>query len=372
MEKESSVLKREIKRAKLFEVQRLVRRMRQLGNKKGTEAQLKKNRRKIERFEKELEFLKDTTVAEIIRRVTNDKSEAERVADRVLEDHVEDSLTDIDLQRRAMDRIVNSTKLHKSLEGISANKQQSVRFEKRSSKNKKKPKTVGEKVAVTWNEKSVSGNTQAKEYEGNENSDTETEKATIQKRLKALKKKSTTNKLVPAKKPQLKEILDQDDSFVSGSDVSGSDSGEDTDGISYPDLKPKGLGSCFVQSMSGVKDDEKVLLKEKSTSGNKKVRKADKTVKRNRKGQRARQQMWEKVHGKSAKHLVKRPKEYTSKDNNEIKKLKSNNVKSQQPTKQTKKEEILHPSWQAMKRRRLQETMKVEFKGEKIRFDDSE
>lgn len=363
MEKESSVLKREIKRAKLFEVQRLVRRMRQLGNKKGTEAQLKKNRRKIERFEKELEFLKDTTVAEIIRRVTNDKSEAERVADRVLEDHVEDSLTDIDLQRRAMDRIVNSTKLHKSLEGLSANKQQSVRFEKRSNKNKKKPKTVGEKVAVTWNEKSVSGNTQAKEYEGNESSDTETEKATMQKRLKALKKKPTTNKLVPAKKPQLKEILDQDDSFVSGSDVSGSDSGEDTDGISYPDLKPKGLGSCFVQSMSGVKDDEKV---------DKKVRKADKTVKRNRKGQRARQQMWEKVHGKSAKHLVKRAKEYTSKDNNEIKKLKSNNVKLQQPTKQTKKEEILHPSWQAMKRRRLQETMKVEFKGEKIRFDDSE
>ena len=115
--------------------------------------------------------------------------------------------------------------------------------------------------------------------------------------------------------------------------------------------------------MSGVKDDEKV---------DKKVRKADKTVKRNRKGQRARQQMWEKVHGKSAKHLVKRAKEYTSKDNNEIKKLKSNNVKSQQPTKQTKKEEILHPSWQAMKKRRLQETMKVEFKGEKIRFDDSE
>lgn len=363
MEKESSVLKREIKRAKLFEVQRLVRRMRQLGNKKGTEAQLKKNRRKIERFEKELEFLKDTTVAEIIRRVTNDKSEAECVADRVLEDHVEDSLTDIDLQRRAMDRIVNSTKLHKSLEGISANKQQSVRFEKRSNKNKKKPKTVGEKVAVTWNEKSVSGNTQAKEYEGNENSDTEIEKEMIQKRMKALKKKPTTNKLVPAKKPQLKEILDQDDSFVSGSDVSGSDSGEDTDGISYPDSKPKGLGSCFVQSMSGVKDDEKV---------DKKVRKADKTVKRNRKGQRARQQMWEKVHGKSAKHLVKRAKEYTSKDNNEIKKLKSNNVKSQQPTKQTKKEEILHPSWQAMKRRRLQETMKVEFKGEKIRFDDSE
>lgn len=372
MEKESTSLKREIKRAKLFEVQRLVRRMRQLGSKKGTETQLRKNQRKIERFEKELEFLKDATVAEIVRRVAKDQSEGEQVVDHVFEDHVEDSLPDSDLQRRAIDRIVNSTKLHKFLEGMSASKKDSVRFEKRSSKNEKKLNTVGEKVAVTANEKSASGNPQVKEYEDNEKCDAKTETAMVQKRQKSLKKKPITSKLAPAKKPQLQEISDQDDPFVSGSDVSFSDSGEDTDDLSYPDLKPKGLGSCFVQSMLRVKDDKKVFLKAKGNLGNKKAKRADKLAKKNRKGQRARQQMWEKVHGKSAKHLVKKAKEYTSKDNNKGKKLKSNDVKLQQPTKQTNKEEILHPSWEAMKRRRLQETMSVEFKGEKIRFEDSE
>ena len=50
MEKDISGSSREVKRAKLFEIQRQARRIRQ-GRKKGTETRLKKNQRKIERSE---------------------------------------------------------------------------------------------------------------------------------------------------------------------------------------------------------------------------------------------------------------------------------------------------------------------------------
>ena len=373
MAKEISGLKREIKRAKLFEVQRLVRRMRQLANKKGTEAQLKKNQRKIERFEKELECLKDTEVAQIVRRVTNNKSEDGNCVDHVFEDHVEDAHTDIDLQRRAIDRIVNSAKLQKFLERVSASEKESAQSEIRSSDSetlrlKKKLKTPKEKAAAA-NGKSVFGNPQRKEDDDNESSDAEAPR--IRKQQKATKQKATTSKHVASKKPQLKET-DQGDTFISGSDFSDSDVDEDTDDISSPELKPKGLESCFVQSMSGLKDERKVHVKAKSNLVNKKTKAANKMAKKNRRGQRARQQLWEKVHGRNAKHLMKKTKEYSSKENKEVKKLKQNKVKTQQCSKQTHNEEILHPSWEATKRRRLQETMKVEFKGEKIRFDDSE
>ncbi|KXJ24426.1 hypothetical protein AC249_AIPGENE22605 [Exaiptasia diaphana] len=53
-------LKKTFGRAKLFEIRRIVRRIKQLSLKKGTAQQLDKNKRKIDRLEKQLEFLKDT------------------------------------------------------------------------------------------------------------------------------------------------------------------------------------------------------------------------------------------------------------------------------------------------------------------------
>ena len=115
MTKEISGLKREIKRAKLFETQRLVRRLRQLANKKRTETQIKKNQRKIERLEKELDFLKDAQVDEVAGRIASkeDEDEQENMAD---DGHGED----MDLQKRALDRIINSAKPQKFLKRTDA------------------------------------------------------------------------------------------------------------------------------------------------------------------------------------------------------------------------------------------------------------
>ena len=48
--------------------------------------QLKKNRRKIKRLEKELEVLKDAEVVEIIRKITNEEDKDRREIDEVFED----------------------------------------------------------------------------------------------------------------------------------------------------------------------------------------------------------------------------------------------------------------------------------------------
>ena len=166
-------------------------------------------------------------------------------------------------------------------------------------------------------------------------------------------------------KPELKE----DKNYVSwpSSDCSESDSEEDAGDISPLEHKPKGLESCFVQTMSG---QEKGSLNAKSKQGKEKGKVVNKKGKKNRKGQRARQQTWEKIHGKSAKHLLKKKVELSSKGTKVVNEWK--NAKTQHSLKRKSDDESLHPSWEATKRRRLQETLKVEFKGQRIRFDDSE
>ncbi|XP_078347854.1 uncharacterized protein LOC144632972 [Oculina patagonica] len=360
MEKEISGLKREVKRAKLFEIQRHVRRIRQLANKKGTEAQLKKNQRKIERFEKELEFLKDTEVADVVRRITNKEGDEDG------HQEIEVSQENIDLQKRALDRIVNSTKLKKFLEKVSAGEEDSAQTEHRSSnaeatskkKQRKNPKQKAGKAKSF-----ASAKPQPKEEDVD---DTDSD-AEIPRQQKDTKENAMINKsLTSGINPELEELED-DNSDLPSSDFSDCDVEEESDDISSLEHKPKGLESCFVQTMSGANKD---AMNTKSKQGKEKGKADNKKGKKNRKGQRARQQMWEKVHGKTAKHLHKKKTELSSKERKEPKQLK--NVQTQHSLKRKDDDETLHPSWEATKRRRLQETMKVEFKGEKIRFDDSE
>lgn len=365
MAKEISGLKREVKRAKLFEIQRHVRRIRQLANKKGTEAQLKKNQRKIERFEKELEFLKDTEVTEIVRRITNKEGDEDG------HQEIEISRENIDLQKRALDRIINSTKLKKFLEKVSTGEEDSAQAEHRSShaeaaSKKKQRKNPKQKTGKAKSFASVKPR-QKEEEEDDDGDDTGSDEE-LPRQQKATKENAMINKnLTSGKNPELEELED-DNSYLPCSDFSESDVEEDSDDISSSGLKPKGLESCFVQTMSGQKKD---ALNAKSKQGKEKGKADNKKEKKNRKGQRARQQMWEKVHGKSAKHLHKKKTELKSKESKEPKQQK--NVKTQHSLKKKAgDDETLHPSWEATKRRRLQETLKVEFKGEKIRFDDSE
>ena len=360
MVKEISGLKREAKRAKLFEIQRLVRRIRQLANKKGTEAQVKKNQRKVERFEKEMEFLKDVEVAEIISRIKSKEEDEDGHVDQELEVSQEN----IDLQKRAIDRIINSTKLQEFLEKIAAEEKDSEEAEQRNRDadavpKKRQRKNVKDKRAKSF----ASSELQAKEeYEDNSSSDEK-----VLRQQKTSKQKATMNtSLTSGINPDVEEFED-DNAHLSSSDFSESDVGEGNDDISSLGLKPKGLESCFVQTMSSLK---KETSDRKSKQGKEKGKEAHKKEKKNRKGQRARQQMWEKIHGKTAKHLNKKKTELSSKESKEPKKQK--NVKTQPSLKRKDDNQMLHPSWEATKRRRLQESAKVEFKGEKIRFDDSE
>lgn len=399
MVKKISSLKREIKRAKLFEVQRLVRRLRQLAIKKGTETQRKKNQRKVERLEKELEFLKDVEVNEIVRRITSNEGEGDE-KNVAGEDRGEDSRVDMDLQKRALDRIINSTKLQKFLYKVDASNEDSssaaAASEKGSSDVKAlrlnhEQKGVKQKIKTKASD-CARGKPQLKEKAKDGDSycvSAELPKVKEQQQPSKLKLMATMAvtcepelqtdddenggssdvEVLFSKKQKVKEDDEdsEDDGFLPSSGISESDFEEDIDDMSSPELKPKGLQSCFVQSMSKLTKEKH--SKAKNKEGKEKGKPGNGKGKRNRKGQRARQQMWEKVHGKSAKHLQKSSKTgVRSKDIKEARKVNTQHSLKRR----THVGETLHPSWEAMKKKRSQETLKVEFKGQKIKFDDSE
>jgi len=404
MTKEISGLKREIKRAKLFETQRLVRRLRQLANKKRTETQIKKNQRKIERLEKELDFLKDAQVDEVAGRIASkeDEDEQENMAD---DGHGED----MDLQKRALDRIINSAKPQKFLKRTDASAKVYVAAGTGSNDAeipglKQQQRVVKQKSDTQTTGHCVSGKLKInKEAEDDERNDDHAEVLRQKAQQKPAKlelrapmtmtgeselsmgdehgRSSDEEGHVPESREGktilscslgselLVEENDGVDGFLPSSDLSESDFDDDVDGRSSPELKPRGLESCFVQSMSGLKGERGTKARNKQ--GEEKGKPGDKKGKRNRKGPRARQEMWEKMHGKNAKHLWKNETGMRSKESKEPKKQTSMaNMKSS--LKHKSNNETLHPSWEAMKKKRLQETLKVEFKGQKIKFDDSE
>ena len=418
--KEIGGLKREIKRAKLFEVQRLVRRLRQLANKKGSETQIKKNQRKVERFEKEMEFLKDVGVDEIARRIASKNGEDGLNNNQAIKDNNEDPRADFVLQEKALDRVVNSTKIKEFMKKVDASRKDFGHSNEKKGNNdtkvtravrqqkivqdKSKDRTnifvlpdmkalLDEEAEVDDNINFVDGKLMlkrkqkpAKERGKDEVSDdkpshhvddedkfsNDEETSRVKTKQKFAEQKFFVDKGF-ATEPLAREDVDNDsDGFISNSDLDASDFEEDEEGsdnFPSPELKFKGLESCFVGTMSGAKGDKSLKGRKKQRNG--KGRLGDRKGKRNRRGQRARQQIWEKIHGKSAKHLHKnnviiKPKEYKE-DRKQTSK-----IKGQHSVKRKSDNESLHPSWEAVKRKRLQETVKVEFKGQKIKFDDSD
>ena len=416
--KEIGGLKREIKRAKLFEVQRLVRRLRQLANKKGSETQVKKKQRKVERLEKELEFLKDVGVDEIARRIASKSEEDGLNNNQAIKDNKEDPRADFVLQEKALDRVVNSTKIKEFMKRVDAsrkdfghsnvkkgnNDSKVTRAERQQKivKDKCKDRTnifcspdmkvlLDEEAEVDDNRNFVEGKLMlirkrkpAKEKGKDEVSDdkpshhvndedkfsSDGETSRVKTKQKFAEQKFFVDKGFAAEPLAREDVDDDSDGFISNSDLDVSDFEEDEEGsdsFPSPERKFKGLESCFVGTMSCTTGDKgsKGRKKQRNVKG----RLGDRKGKRNRRGQRARQQMWEKIHGKSAKHLHKnniKPKEYKE-DRKQTSK-----VKGRHSVKRKSDNESLHPSWEAVKRKRLQETVKVEFKGQKIKFDDSD
>lgn len=389
--KEISSLKRELKRAKLFEVQRHVRRIKQLANKKGTDAQIKKNQRKVERFVKELEFLKDADVNDIALSIATKGREYEH-QNMVGDDHGEVlHQLDTDLKKRALGRIINSAKVQKFLQRSEAN---SKDFVASANNDGKKQKTVAkEKVKTKALDNTVSVKPRPKESAEGRDSHTRVPRIEGKQKSADLKLMATTT---ASGEPEMKKIdvyvssseedqskleeeklelelslneSDEGDDFLASSDLSGNDFATDNDDESSPGLKHKGLESCFVQAMSGMNSGKGSNRRHKK--GEDRGKPGDRKGKKNRMGQRARQKMWEKMHGKSAKHLQKNKQGINVKGNKEPRKQISR-FKPQQSFEPASADKPLHPSWEAMRKKRSQETLKVEFKGKRIKFDDSE
>ena len=375
--KELKILKREIKRAKLFEVQRHVRRIKQLKERKGCDAKLKANYKKVERFLKELEFLKDADVGEIIGIVT--KEYRQNGVGQVENEPVDP----IDYKKRALDRIINSKTLQKFLkERETTNiKQRSAVGRKLNKPFKKKDETrdvygIGEDTGekgMEKKQKSVERTlsnaiTEREESKLPGESDRESLSDTEHPNFGA--EETSRNNNMRGHESLLKQDFGGDDFSIS-SEFSGDEfQDESSDMCSLP--KPKSFESCFVGSMSRLKGRKAAKLKKRQfeKKGIFKQRKGT----TNRPGQRTRQMMWKNIHGSDAKHLQKkRKKEVNTKGR--IKVVKQEKKAKTYPV--PKKEENivekpLHPSWEAMKKKRSKETLNVEFKGKKIKFDDSE
>ena len=375
--KELKILKREIKRAKLFEVQRHVRRIKQLKERKGCDAKLKANYKKVERFLKELEFLKDADVGEIIGIVT--KEYRQNGVGQVENEPVDP----IDYKKRALDRIINSKTLQKFLQEreTTNTKQRSAVGRKLNKPFKKKDETrdvygIGEDTGekgMEKKQKSVERTlsnaiTEREESKLPGESDRESVSDTEHPNFGA--EESSRNNNMRGHESLLKQDFGGDDFSIS-SEFSGDEfQGESSDMCSLP--KPKSFESCFVGSMSKLTGRKAAKLKKRQfeKKGIFKQRKGT----TNRPGQRTRQMMWKNIHGSDAKHLQKkRQKEVNTKGRIKIMKQEKKAKTYPVPKKvENIVEKPLHPSWEAMKKKRSKETLNVEFKGKKIKFDDSE
>lgn len=375
--KELKILKREIKRAKLFEVQRHVRRIKQLKERKGCDAKLKANYKKVERFLKELEFLKDADVGEIIGIVT--KEYRQNGVGQVENEPVDP----IDYKKRALDRIINSKTLQKFLQERETTniKQRSAVGRKLNKPFKKKDETrdvygIGEDTGekgMEKKQKSVERTlsnaiTEREESKLPGESDRESLSDTEHPNFGA--EETSRNNNMRGHEPLLKQDFGGDDFSIS-SEFSGDEfQDESSDMCSLP--KPKSFESCFVGSMSRLKGRKAAKLKKRQfeTKGIFKQRKGT----TNRPGQRTRQMMWKNIHGSDAKHLQKkRQKEVNTKGRIKIEKQEKKAKTYPVPKKEENiVEKPLHPSWEAMKKKRSKETLNVEFKGKKIKFNDSE
>lgn len=291
-EREVILLKREFKKAKLFEVRRVVRRIRQLRNKKGTSTEVEKNHRKASRFEKELEFMKEAEVAEILIQISGSDNKDELVGRE-----------DRELRNRALQRIVSSVPIQRFLN------------KKDSSESNKELKKA---------------------------------------------------RITPNKSPRLTR------------DTEERDEGLDSVSFEAPESKPKNLASVFVTSMSSasISSDQQVNAKarKKGKLKEKGKKSKEKNKVKNRMGQRGRQKVWENLYGREAKHLKKQKLQESSLETEVIptsnKFLKKKSKQKLPPNAKQSVDEKLHPSWQAMKKRKLEQSIKVEFKGQKIKFGD--
>lgn len=348
-------LKKAFGRAKLFEIRRIVRRIRQLSLKKGTEQQLAKNKRKINRLEKQLEFLKDTHFEAF-----EDALDNEDGFKNIRRDDSEDSE-------------VKSLVMLKLLEIVQKSQKSDESQLKRNQRNNKQKTSDSCKENDNCDYILQDGSLESKErtqkndffdIENMSNSDSEASESKEQdshpddsmfiSSFSSGKGKRDGKKEMKTEKKQ-KEISTEDFEFASDCEEIGN----------KPTLS---MDSVFVGSLSSGREriDGKRKVDGKRRREGKRNKMKEMKKKGNRLGQRQRREQWEKLYGRKANHLKK---EKRKDEMNKKRRMDESNRKGNAKKKTANNAPALHPSWAASKSKRKQESI-VAFQGKKITFDE--
>lgn len=319
-------LKQAFGKTKLFEIRRLVRSIKRLSAKKGTIEQLEKNKRKVSRLEKHLEVLKDLHVDTFIKAATVKARGGELNSSDIF------MLDDVDVAIKiiVLAKIISTIGLDNIKESTAKRKEVKVK-----SSNEKGLKTSG----------SVSSKIRKNVlFQDNKKADILIAEDKEEKKLDDFFSDPVVNDCNPvdfnkSRANKRRKLEDEE----------GSD-----------EIPRKAFDSAFVGNL-------------KNGKGKKKVRKDKKGLKekdKNRLGQRERRKQWEKLYGKKANHLkdeTKTVEKSSEWDQKKRRKQATQNGRKQQV--EVKPSSSLHPSWEASRSKRKQESI-VEFKGQKITFED--
>ena len=312
-------LKKAFGKEKLFAIRRLVRSIKQLSAKKGTTQQLEKNKRKVSRMEKELEAVKDLHVDMFIK-AASAKTRGDDLNPRDFMS--EEDEEDVARKMMVLTKIISAVGLD-NIRELSQKKEEKDMAVKSSSKERPKP--------------SVSSKTCSKSIL---NDDKELD-------------------IVSTESKEDKEL----DDFFTDPVVKDYNAVDTSQGRAHKKRKlevddsDKAFDSVFMQNLKG----EKGMKKGRNNS------KGFGQKQRNRLGQRERRKLWEKLYGYKANHLKKQKKVQEKSSKRDGKESRRNDMRKQKFG--SVKSSSLHPSWQASKSKRKQESI-VAFKGQKIIFED--
>lgn len=347
-----------VKKGRVFEIRRITRKIQLLKKKKGTEQELLKNERKIVRFLADVEILKNINIDSLCEKCASfieekfqfmiheqDQSSEDLKWLKLLTDNssLDDDISlilkllslkgvstkfEVDISNLFKNRVHLFNKVHGSDESGQDRDKIEERIEDGSSAENQQKRKVG-KIKRKLIEIDCNGKEVMEEH------------FEIKKKSSKLKSDVKLNVAKNLSQPAKK-----------GRNCK-------------PTVNKTKNDSSLDQSELKVKKFKEKLVKMRNKHGN-------------RLGQRARQELWEKMYGKDAAHVKKgaksrrddkRKKERVNK--NKFRSQKNSDDKSEQSKDKSVSniEENLHPSWQAKKFQKQQNQI-VPFEGSKIKFDD--
>ncbi|XP_031554037.1 protein bud22-like [Actinia tenebrosa] len=322
-------LKQAFGKAKLFEIRRLVRSIKRLSAKKGTTQQLEKNKRKVSRLEKQLEILKDLHVDTFVK-AASAKAHGDELnsSDLMSADDEEDVATKIIV----LEKIISTVGLDNIKDLAATVKRKDTKVKSSKEKRTKTSSTISSTI-----------------------------------RTNLLFEDDKELDIFIAEKKEDKEL----DDFFSDPVVSDCNPVDFNESRAHKrrkiqvedesdDITSKAFDSVFVGNLKSGKGKKKVQ----------KNKKGFKDKEKNRLGQRQRRKQWEKLYGNKALHLKNEKKTLEKSSDVDEKKRRSKVPQDKKKQKfEPKTSSALHPSWEASKSKRKQESI-VEFKGQKITFED--